>query len=278
MNIVQKAVWYVESHTRAPLSLETVANACFVSPFHLTRAFSATTGMSLMRYVRARRLSDAAHALAGGATDIFALALDAGYSSHEAFTRAFREHFGCTPESVRAERQLEHLRLQEIITVNTAADTQLAPPRVEDMPPRTLGGISERWDCDDPRGIPGQWQRFGPYIGTLPQQVGQVTYGVCCAFDDQNMFDYVCALELNSTRDLPPVFTTMNMPAQRYLAFAHSGHVSNIRHVIGAIWSSYLPSSPYKHQEGAAMLERYGPEFDGRTGMGGFEIWVPIVS
>ena len=56
-----------------------------------------------MRYLRARRLSVAARALVNGVPDIFSVALDVGYGSHEAFTRAFRERFGVTPESVRAE-------------------------------------------------------------------------------------------------------------------------------------------------------------------------------
>ncbi len=72
-----------------------------VSRFHMVRAFAAATGLSVMRYVRARRLSEAARALADGAPDILALALEADYGSHEAFTRAFRDHFGVTPEAVR---------------------------------------------------------------------------------------------------------------------------------------------------------------------------------
>ena len=67
MDPVQKALWYVESHSRESISLEDIADACKVSPFHLTRAFAATMGLSLMRYVRARRLSEAARQLASGA-------------------------------------------------------------------------------------------------------------------------------------------------------------------------------------------------------------------
>ncbi|WP_199590128.1 helix-turn-helix domain-containing protein [Bremerella cremea] len=42
----------MEGHLQNDLSLETIAAACHVSPYHLTRAFAATTGVSLMRYVR----------------------------------------------------------------------------------------------------------------------------------------------------------------------------------------------------------------------------------
>jgi methylphosphotriester-DNA--protein-cysteine methyltransferase len=45
---------------------------------------SAEPGISLIAYLRGRRLSEAAKALAAGAPDIFSVALDAGYGSHEA--------------------------------------------------------------------------------------------------------------------------------------------------------------------------------------------------
>ena len=60
MNPVQKALWFVESHSREPIALEDIARVCHVSPFHLTRAFSSTMGWSLRRYVRAQRLNEAA--------------------------------------------------------------------------------------------------------------------------------------------------------------------------------------------------------------------------
>ena len=92
MNPAQKALWFIESHLAGELSLDTIAAIAGVSRFHLVRAFAAATGFSVMRYVRARRLSEAAQALADGAPDILTIALDSAYGSHEAFSRAFRDH------------------------------------------------------------------------------------------------------------------------------------------------------------------------------------------
>src|SRR6478752_10158573 len=115
MDPVSKALWFVESHARGPIGLDDVARACHVSAYHMTRAFAAVTGLSLMRYVRGRRLSEAARRLADGSKDIFTEAVDAGYGSHEAFTRAFRDHFGLTPERVRSRGNLDGLLLTEAI-------------------------------------------------------------------------------------------------------------------------------------------------------------------
>ena len=70
MNPAQKALWYIESHLAEELTLDEVAAIGGVSRFHMVRAFAAATGLSVMRYVRARRLSEAARALANGAPDI----------------------------------------------------------------------------------------------------------------------------------------------------------------------------------------------------------------
>src|SRR4051812_31546913 len=115
MNPAQKALWFIESHLSEGLTLDQVAAVAGILRFHLVRAFAAATGLSVMRYVRARRLTEAAHALAKGAPDILRVALDADYGSHEAFTRAFRERFGITPEAVRGGAQFDDLQLQEPI-------------------------------------------------------------------------------------------------------------------------------------------------------------------
>src|ERR1700710_881424 len=119
MNPAQKALWFIESHLASPLTLDEIAGVGGISRFHMVRAFAAATGLSVMRYVRARRLSEAARALAGGAPDILSVALEADYGSHEAFTRAFREHFGVTPETVRGSAPPDNLQLQEPIPMDS---------------------------------------------------------------------------------------------------------------------------------------------------------------
>ncbi|RUX42085.1 AraC family transcriptional regulator, partial [Mesorhizobium sp. M4A.F.Ca.ET.050.02.1.1] len=113
MHPTEKALWFVESHLPDAISLDDVAQSSGVSRFHVTRAFGAATGRSVMGYMRARRLSEAARKLAGGAPDILSVALEAGYGSHEAFTRAFRDQFGTTPELVRAQGSTNTLDLVE---------------------------------------------------------------------------------------------------------------------------------------------------------------------
>ena len=122
MSIPDKALWIIERNSTQPLTLDGIAAACAVSRSHLAHAFGTATGLSVMQYVRARRLSDAARALASGAPHILTVALDAGYNSHEAFTRAFRDRFEETPETVRDRRSLDGLALIDPLKLRPPAD------------------------------------------------------------------------------------------------------------------------------------------------------------
>jgi len=277
MNPAQKALWYIESHLAGRLTLDEISEVAGVSRFHLVRAFAAATGFSVMRYVRARRLSEAARALSAGAPDILQVALDAEYGSHEAFTRAFREHFGITPEAVRARTCVDKLKLQEPILMDSTAFETVAPPRFEITKAMLVAGLSERIIQHNGAGIPGLWQRFHPYMQNVPGRIGKVAYGVCCNGDDTGNFDYIAGVEVADFSDLPREFSRVRIPEQRYGVFAHGGHISTIRGVVNTIWNQWLPSSGFRAAD-APSFERYGETFDPATGDGGFEIWVPIKS
>ena len=275
MNPAQKALWFIESHLDDALTLDEIAGVAGISRFHMVRAFAAATGLSVMRYVRARRLSEAARALAAGAPDILQLALDADYGSHEAFTRAFRDHFGVTPEAVRAATRFDHLTLQEPIQMDSTFTDNLQPPRFETNKPLLVAGIGERYNHDNGAGIPGQGHRFQQAMDDIPGRIGKVAYGVCCNGDDAGNFDYIASVEVSDFSDLPRQFSKVRIPEQRYAVFTHSDHISTIRRTVNTIWNHWLPASGLKAAD-APSFERYDENFDPVTGNGGLEIWVPV--
>ncbi len=275
MNLVGKALWYIESHFAEELSLETVAAACDVSRHHMARAFGLATGHPVMRYVRGRRLTEAARALAGGAPDILSVALDAGYGSHEAFTRAFREQFGVTPEAVRLRGEVGTLELMEPVKMRQYPNVALAEPRREHGEALLIVGLRARYSLETIAGIPAQWQRFGPYIDTIPARADGKAYGVCREFDEAGHYDYVCGVAVSRTAELPADLSTMRIAAREYLVFRHAGHVAGIPATWRAIMNDWLPASGYRIAD-APSFERYAEDFDPHTGLGGIEIWIPI--
>jgi AraC family transcriptional regulator len=276
MNPVAKALWFIEGHFANDITLSEISAVAGVSHFHMVRAFGMTTGRSVMRYVRARRLTEAAKVLANGAPDILTVALDAGYNSHEAFTRAFRDQFGLTPERLRGAGTVHGLSLTEAFTMDETPTKTLNPPRIVDGRPLLIAGLGDHFNFESLAGIPALWQRFREHFGHVPGQVGDVKYGVCYNTDDAGHFDYIAGVEVADFTALPSDFARLRLTAQRYAVFAHEQHISTIRGTFMAIFNDWLPASGYTNAD-AAPFERYDERFNPHTGMGGFEIWIPIM-
>ncbi len=118
MHPVGKTLWYIETHLSDELTVEQLADVAQVSSYHLVRSFGTVTGLPLMRYVRYRRLSKAAVDLSASDLRILDIAMNSGYSSHEAFTHAFVACFGVPPETLRSANNLQDLKLVEPIKMN----------------------------------------------------------------------------------------------------------------------------------------------------------------
>jgi AraC family transcriptional regulator len=103
---IEAAVRYIIEHLDEPMDLRDLADHVCLSRFHFHRVFQALLGETVGQLARRLRLERAAGKLRTSATPITDLAFDAGYATHEAFIRAFRAAFGCTPSTMR--RRLSH--------------------------------------------------------------------------------------------------------------------------------------------------------------------------
>ncbi|KQX42460.1 AraC family transcriptional regulator [Devosia sp. Root436] len=275
MQFIERAIWFIETRFAEDITLDDIADVGGVSRFHLSRSFGAITGQPVMTYVRGRRLTLAAQKLLDGAPDILSVALDVGYNSHEAFTRAFRDQFGQTPEQLRAQGIADPQRLVEPLRIDETLLTALPDPRIVDGAPFRIAGLGERYTFATNHGIPALWQRFAPHIGHMPGQLGDTTYGVAADFDEDCSFGYIAGVEVSPSADLEAGTAYIDIPAQRYAVFAHRGHISTMRRTAYSIWAHYFPSSPFI-PTGGPNFERYGAEHDPHSGDGLVEVWVPI--
>ncbi|MBR6570117.1 MAG: helix-turn-helix transcriptional regulator, partial [Clostridia bacterium] len=83
------------------LTLRHLALKIGYSEFYISKKFKEVSGMQLRDYLRFRRLAFALRELRDTERSILDIALDAGFSSHEAFTRAFKKTYGLTPGQYR---------------------------------------------------------------------------------------------------------------------------------------------------------------------------------
>ncbi len=83
------------------LTLHELAQKLGYSDFHVSRKFRQIAGMPFRDYLRYRKLAFALKELRDTPQGILDIALKYGFSSHEAFTRAFKEAYGITPGEYR---------------------------------------------------------------------------------------------------------------------------------------------------------------------------------
>ena len=89
---------HISAHLADNLTLEELAQVANFSPYHFHRLFSAWMGETLGDYLRRRRVEIAATRLvAQPRVRVLQVALSVGFGSAEAFARAFKTRFGCSP-------------------------------------------------------------------------------------------------------------------------------------------------------------------------------------
>jgi AraC family transcriptional regulator len=276
MAVADRALWTIERNLARTLSLEEIAAACGVSRSHLAYAFGTSTGLPVMKYLRGRRLTEAARALVGGAPDILTVALDTGYSSHEAFTRAFKEQFATTPEAIRDRGSLDGVALVDPLAWKATDTTVVGTPHIEKEDALVIVGLSELCSFDSVVKIPGLWQRFmSQYYAAIPAKVVEIPVGASYAAGDEGGFQYVCGVEVARVNSKPKELVILELPARCYAVFEHREHVSRLTEAYRKIWNEALPALGRVVAD-APILERFNQGFDTRTGEGGVQLWIPL--
>jgi transcriptional regulator GlxA family with amidase domain len=98
LNSIQR---YIRQNLDQPLDRKALSEIAGYSVPHLHRIFIACTGETINTYVRRMRMIRAGQKLRMGASDIMEVALAAGYSTHAAFGKAFKQYFGLSPHEFR---------------------------------------------------------------------------------------------------------------------------------------------------------------------------------
>lgn len=100
----------IKNHDDEALALNQLSQKLGYSEFYISRKFKEISGMQFRDYLRYRRLAFALKEVRDTEKGFMDIALDYGFASHEAFTRAFKEVYGITPSEYRRNPTLVVLR------------------------------------------------------------------------------------------------------------------------------------------------------------------------
>lgn len=189
--MVQLMVDWVESNITESASLLQMSEQLGYSPYYCSKQFHQLTGMTLRDYTWTRRISRAALELRDTDQRVLDIAVKYGFSSQEAFTRAFNKAFQLTPKAYqKASRPIPLAIRQEVFSPYhylikerdkmSKVHSQPAQIKVEFIPAHKFIGIwdisatnyGDFWDnghsCDE---ISGTLESMSNHA--LPGQLGQ---------------------------------------------------------------------------------------------------------
>lgn len=107
-SLLVNSLEYIEKHIGEDIHTDDIAAACFCSRSALEKLFSCVNNISVRSYIKRRRMMLAARRLIEEPErSILSVAVEYGYPSHEAFARAFREVWFCSPSQIREKRFVE---------------------------------------------------------------------------------------------------------------------------------------------------------------------------
>lgn len=155
------------------------------------------------------------------------------------------------------------------------SNSDCKPTRIGRLGERVIAGTDGSYDMGTRVAIPSQWANYAAMGYPTEQMVPSEYYGVCHNMQPDGRFGYLCGMQLRKGETVPQGLTTQRVPAGNYAKFRCPVHISQIHEEWHRVMAEWLPGSGYFLTDGPCV-EYYGPDFDGNTGEGGFELWIPV--
>ncbi|MFA6505930.1 MAG: AraC family transcriptional regulator [Treponemataceae bacterium] len=281
-----QAIAYIEQNLFEDLSVATVALASGLSPFHFHRTFQAMAGEPVAEYVKKRRLDAAADFLSSTDRRIIDIAVECGFSSQEAFARAFAKAFGWPPGIFRKLRppRKRYRRIDSLGGDMSAFPP--APPSFETLEERRVFGIGKTVVMEGYSGartILGLWKdfcdRWSADLTPAQELYGLGLYELDGLIPEGASFEYFACAPLEPDVPLPSGFEERRIPGGLYAVFEYDGPARRTRDAFNYIFGVWFPQTPYRlrtDETGSIGFERYRPENMKGTVNRVMSIYVPV--
>jgi AraC family transcriptional regulator len=117
-NRINRVFQFIDEHLESDLSLNTVSQIAFFSPFHFHRVFKFVTGETLNEYVTRRRIEKSALDLLHKNIKATELAHKYGFSDISSFSRAFKKYYGVSPTEFKKDNPNRHSKIRQLKSKN----------------------------------------------------------------------------------------------------------------------------------------------------------------
>lgn len=287
MDLLQRlnsALSYIEDNLANEIDFKEVARIAYCSEYHFKRMFSFLASVTLTEYIRRRRLTLSAFELMNGDTRIIDVAVKFGYSSPDAFTRAFQSLHGITPSEARQKGRLlkSYPRMTFQLSVKGGDEMNY---RIEEKDAFRIAGIKKRVPIrfnGVNQEIASMWQSLdAETIDTLKKLSNVQPSGLISAsvnfsegrMEEQGELDHYIGAA--TTKECPAHLAQLDVAASTWAVFEAVGPFpATLQNVWGRIYSEWFPSSEYQIAEGPEILWNEHKDTSSPTFRS--EIWIPV--
>ena len=231
---------YIYAHLDDDLSLDRLADVSGFSPYHWHRIYRAVRGETAAQTVRRLRLERAATMLAQNAWPLERIARRAGFTSADAFSRAFQRAYDRTPGRFRSDRAggpngTGGSRRPAVIP--DAESPTPYPVRVEERPERRLAVAEHR----------GSYMGIGRAFARVVDRMGLRKPMVAIYEDDPDAVPEaalraVAGAVVGPEAEVPEDLETRVVPAGRYAVMRYTGPYAAYLWLYG----QWLPTSGHE--------------------------------
>lgn len=211
------------------------------------------------------------------------LAYEYGYSTHEAFSRAFKKYFGITPYRYRQRNIHPHFLTKKMLDME-ALKKRIAhidiTPRIMSAAEQTVTGLAYTTSLNN-REVYGYYEEFlGQIVPFIP--AGNKTIYTVYQSDpsvnirtltDDTPYTIVIGVEKESLQSYPEEMKQYTLPGVTYAAFEIGNNVAAVGDTYLYIYNSWLPSSQYKLGRTSDYLTA---ELDGDNRVLNLTICIPV--
>lgn len=243
---IKRVCDYIYQNLNETLTLEELSNTAAFSKYHFHRVFSACAGVSLSKFILLARLKRASFRLAfEQQLRIIDIALEAGFDSPEAFSRAFKRTFDQSPSEFRARPQWPewHLRFQFAKTLSGDVTMDVKILNFETTPVALLEHLGP---ADNVLETAGKFIAWRKETGLSPVKTSN-TYGV--PYSDPNTTDPekfrwdVCGSHAGDVPANKYGVKSGIIPGGRCAVVRHHGSHDTLENAIYYLYRDWLPQS-----------------------------------
>jgi AraC family transcriptional regulator len=241
---------FIQKHLDEELSLDEYARVAHFSPYHFHRIFRGMVGESLHEHIRRLRLERAATRLKRTDRAVIEIALEAGYETHEAFTRAFRAMWSCSPSGYRRDKSTA-LAFGPGVHYDSSADNLRLPSggeimevRIEHIEPMRVAFVRHVGPYDQ---VGTAWERLCTQLGK-DGLIGPGTRFIGICYDDPEVtrpekIRYDACITADSSFTAEDDIGVQTIGGGEYAVTTHVGPYELLGQTYAKLLGQWLPAS-----------------------------------